>query len=385
MKKLALYTFIDAFGWEIYQRYGFLNDILPNARKLETTFGFSSAADPSILTGRYPDQHTHWSSFYYDPDNSPFKIFKLLSILPRSIFDRWRVRHWMSKLIAKWFGYTGYFEIYSVPFKYLPYFDYLEKHDYFVPGGILKTATIFDYCVENEVPYHCSNWRLSEDENLEIAKNVISDGEIEFMYLYLPKLDAVMHAHGNQAPEVEQKIHWLEDEVKKVLDVARSNYDQVSLYAISDHGMSNVTGSVDLISMINKTDLEFGEDYVAMYDSTMARFWILKEEARSKIINVLEDVEQGYIVPKQELQDMHVYFPDHKFGDLFFLMDEDILINPSFMGLKVIPGMHGYHPKAKDSYSFIASNRDIPENINSITDIRTTMETEINADKQTLS
>ena len=74
MKKLALYTFIDAFGWEIYQRYGFLNDILPNARKLETTFGFSSAADPSILTGRYPDQHTHWSSFYYDPDNSPFKM-----------------------------------------------------------------------------------------------------------------------------------------------------------------------------------------------------------------------------------------------------------------------------------------------------------------------
>ena len=381
MKKLALYTFIDAFGWEIYQRYGFLNDILPNARKLETTFGFSSAADPSILTGRYPDQHTHWSSFYYDPDNSPFKIFKLLSILPRSIFDRWRVRHWMSKLIAKWFGYTGYFEIYSVPFKYLPYFDYLEKHDYFVPDGILKTDTIFDYCVENEVPYHCSNWRLSEEENLEIAKNVISDGEIEFMYLYLPKLDAVMHAHGNQAPEVEQKIHWLEDEVKKVLDVARSNYDQVSLYSISDHGMANVTGSVDLISMINKTDLEFGEDYVAMYDSTMARFWILKEEARSKIINVLEDVEQGYIVPKHELQDMHVYFPDHKFGDLFFLMDEGILINPSFMGLKVIPGMHGYHPKAKDSYSFIASNRDIPENINSITDIRTTMETEINADK----
>ncbi len=381
MKKLALYTFIDAFGWEIYQRYGFLNHILPNARRLETTFGFSSAADPSILTGRYPDEHTHWSSFYYDPENSPFKIFKLLSILPRSIFDRWRVRHWMSKLIAKGFGYTGYFEIYSVPFKYLPYFDYLEKHDYFVPGGILKTDTIFDYCVENEIPYHCSNWRLSENENLEIAKDIISDGEIEFMYLYLPKLDAVMHAHGNQAPEVEQKIQWLEEEVKKVLDVARSNYDQVSLYAISDHGMANVTGSVDLISMINQTDLEFGEDYVAMYDSTMARFWILKDEARSKIINVLEDVEQGYIVSKQELKDMHVYFPDHKFGDLFFLMDEGILINPSFMGLKVIPGMHGYHPKAKDSYSFIASNREIPKNINSITDIRTTMESEINADK----
>ena len=36
-------------------------------------------------------------------------------------------------------------------FAYLPYFDYLEKHDYFVPGGILRTDTIFDWCVENNV------------------------------------------------------------------------------------------------------------------------------------------------------------------------------------------------------------------------------------------
>ncbi|MDD4805709.1 MAG: hypothetical protein PHO35_02850, partial [Candidatus Cloacimonetes bacterium] len=63
MKRLALYVFIDALGWEIYQKYGFLADLNLNSRRLETTFGFSSAADPSILTGRYPDEHTHWSSF----------------------------------------------------------------------------------------------------------------------------------------------------------------------------------------------------------------------------------------------------------------------------------------------------------------------------------
>jgi len=380
MSTLALYTFIDAFGWEVYQRYGFLPDLLLYSRRLETTFGFSSAADPSILTGRYPDEHTHWSSFYYDPEHSPFKVFKLLSLLPRKIFDRWRIRHWMSKILATWFGYTGYFEIYSVPFKYLPYFDYLEKHDYFVPGGILKTDTIFDYCVTKKIPYHCSNWRLTENENLDITNNVIKDGKIKFMYLYLPKLDAVMHAYGNQHPRVEEKIRWLEKEVAKVLEVARSHYDRVSLYAISDHGMANVTGSVDLIARMKNSNLTFGEDYVAMYDSTMARFWFLKDQARSQIVELLQNVDEGYIISQQELQDMHVYFPDHKFGDLFFLMNEGILINPSFMGLNVIPGMHGYHPKAKDSYSFIASNREISENINSITDIRSTMETELQAE-----
>jgi len=357
-KKLALFTFIDAFGWEIYQRYGFLKDVIVDVRKLKTTFGFSSAADPSILTGRYPDEHSHWSCFYYSPKTSPFKIMKLLSLLPRPIFDRWRIRHWMSKIIAKCYGYTGYFEIYSVPFKVLPLFDYLEKRDYFVPGGII-------------------NWRMSEAETLECHKKQISQGDIEFAYLYLPKLDGVMHGVGNCHPKVKEKIRWLEIEIKKVLELAKEKYTDVSFYAFSDHGMANVTGSVDLIPLIEQTGLKYGVDYVAMYDSTMARFWLLSDSAKPKITSVLEEVKEGYIVSEEELKSMHVYFPNNKFGELFFLMDPGILINPSFMGLKVIPGMHGYHPDDKDSYSFIGSNRQIPDNINSITDIRKVMEAEI--------
>lgn len=377
MKKLALYIFVDAFGWEVYQKYGFMPERFTHATPLKTTFGFSSGADPSILTGRYPDEHTHWSCFYYDPQNSPFKIMNLFSKLPRKIFDRWRIRHWLSKLLKKWYGYTGYFEIYSVPFGVLPYFDYLEKQDYFVPGGILQTDTIFDYCAERNIPYHCSNWRLSEEQNLKIAKEQIADEKIRFMYLYLPKLDGVMHTYGTVHEKTEAKIHWLEKEVQKVISCAEEHYDDVSLYLFSDHGMANVTGSIDLIPMIEATGLEFGKDYIAMYDSTMARFWFLSEGSREQIEAVLQSVEEGSIVTDQELEEMHVFFPDRKFGELFFLMKPGLLINPSYMGLKVIPGMHGYHPDDKDSYSIMISNREIGEEIKSITDIRKTMEMEI--------
>jgi hypothetical protein len=58
-------------------------------------------------------------------------------------------------------------------------------------------------------------------------------------------------------------------------------------------------------------------------------------------------------------------------------MNEGLLINPSFMGLNVIPGMHGYHPDAPYSYSIMLSNKEIAEDINSITDIRKTMENEL--------
>jgi len=376
-KKLALYTFIDAFGWEVYKEYGFMSDTLTNKTKLKTTFGFSSAADPSILTGRYPDEHTHWSSFYYSPETSPFKIMKLLAILPRVIFDRWRIRHWMSKIIQKFNKYTGYFEIYSVPFKYLYYFDYLEKNDYFVPGGILKTDTIFDFCVDKKIPYFCSNWRLSEEQNLKIAKEVIKKGEIELMYLYLPKLDAVMHAVGTRHKKVEQKLAWLEREVRKVLEVAEEHYDIVNLYVFGDHGMANVKEDLDLIPVIEATGLKFGIDYIAMYDSTMARFWFLNDKAEEIIRDAVKDVKQGYMVTNEELSKMHVYFEDHKFGDAFFLVNAGVLLCPSFMGVSTMAGMHGYHPDDKDSYPVFLSNKSIDQDILSITDIRKTMEREI--------
>jgi predicted AlkP superfamily pyrophosphatase or phosphodiesterase len=380
-KHIAIYTFIDAFGWEVYQQYGFLNDLLPNSRKLETTFGFSSAADPSILTGRYPDEHGHWSSFYYAPEASPFKWFKWLSLLPKKIFDRWRVRHIISKLIAKFYGYTGYFELYSVPFAKLPFFDYLEKYDYFVPGGILNTDTIFDYCIDKNIPYYCSNWRETEEQIVAANKAEISKAEIELTYLYLPKLDGLMHNVGTQDEQVNTKIRWLEDQVKDVYQTACEHYESVSLYVISDHGMANVSGSIDLIKRIEALGLEYGEDYVAMYDSTMARFWFNNERSRNIIEAELNLIQEGKVISDDELAAMHVPHQDKKFGELFFLMNAGLLINPSYMGLNVIPGMHGYHPKDKHSYASILSNRPIPSNINSITDIRKTMEQELNHER----
>lgn len=381
MKKLSLFVFIDGFGWEVYKKHGFNHKAIDTRKRLKTTFGFSSGADPSILTGRYPDEHTHWSSFYYDPKNSPFKFCKYLSFLPKRIFDRFRPRHYLSRAMKFINGYTGYFEIYSVPFAHLPYFDYLEKHDYFVPNGILKTDTIFDWCVQNDIPYHCSNWRKSETYNINALKEKIDEGDIEFSYLYLPTLDGVMHTYGTEHEKTVEKIKWLEEQISHVYDYAGDKYDEVSLHIFSDHGMCDTQGSVDLIKVIENTGLVYGEDYVAMYDSTMARFWFMNDEARETIEDVLSLQTSGKIVDDDELKEMRVFFEDRRFGELFFLTNPGILINPSYFGLKAIPGMHGFHPNHEDSYSLMFSSTTIDENINSITDIRKVMEKEIRNEK----
>ncbi|MGB5792957.1 alkaline phosphatase family protein, partial [Poseidonibacter sp.] len=278
-------------------------------------------------------------------------------------------------------GYTGYFEIYSVPFAHLPYFDYLEKQDYFVPNGILKTDTIFDCCVQNDIPYHCSNWRKSETYNINALKKEIDKKEIEFSYLYLPTLDGVMHTYGTEHQNTKDKLQWLEKQIEDVYDYAQDNYDEVSLHIFSDHGMCDTKDSVDLISIIEKSNLDYGKDYVAMYDSTMARFWFLNENARVKIEDILKKQTSGIIVDDDELKRMNVFFEDRRFGELFFLTNPGTLINPSYFGLKAIPGMHGFHPDHKDSDALMFSSTTIDSNINSITDIRKVMEKEIRNEK----
>ncbi|MDD3096784.1 MAG: alkaline phosphatase family protein [Candidatus Cloacimonetes bacterium] len=377
MKKLTMCVFIDALGWEIYRKYGFLTQLAPNSRRLKTTFGFSSAADPSILTGRYPDEHTHWSSFIYDPANSPFKWMKVWAKLPPIIFDRWRVRHYLSRVIKASHLWTGYFELYSVPFRYLPYFDYLEKRDYFVPGGILATDTIFDWCVQKEIDYYCSNWRESEENILLANKKKISEAKIKFCYVYLPKLDGIMHNYGPFSEATQAKLKSLEMQISDLFSYASRIYDDVSLYVISDHGMAPVHDSFDLMPLINSLPYEYGKDYIAFYDSTMARFWFFNDQARSAIISLLGSLECGSIVDQEEMKQLRVWFPHDRFGQLYFLMNEGILLNPSFMGLKPIPGMHGYHPDADHSYSIMLSNRTIAQDVQSITDIRKTMESEL--------
>ena len=76
------------------------------------------------------------------------------------------------------------------------------------------------------------------------------------------------------------------------------------------------------------------------------------------------------------------FFEGNRFGEVFFLTKPGILINPSYFGLKVIPGMHGFHPDHKDSNALMFSSTTIDDEIQSITDIRRVMEKEINNEKR---
>jgi predicted AlkP superfamily pyrophosphatase or phosphodiesterase len=362
-------VFIDALGWEVLKGRKFLEARLPVRRKLRSVFGFSSACIPSILTGLMPREHRHWSFFYYSPKTSPFRPLRMLGFLPGSLVDRGRVRNLISKLVKRLYGYTGYFQLYNIPFAQIDKFDYCEKKDLFVPGGMNQGQNIFDHLSQAGVPYHVSNWRDSEESNLDALKDDLRQGEIRFALLYMAAMDALLHEVGKESPLVDEKLAWYETQLEEVLRIAAEHYDQVRLFICSDHGMATIHTQVDLMSKVEGLGLNFGRDYTATYDSTMGRFWFHNEAARARIVQLLDQVPQGRILTKEELKSLGCDFEGNQYGELIFLMNPGVLIVPSHMGVKPITGMHGYHPDDSDSDASLLSNVEPPTDPRVITDV----------------
>lgn len=356
-KKLALFTFIDAFGYELLKREPFLDDLLPHKTALGTIFGYSSTCDPTIITGLLPRDHDHFSFFAYNPEQSPFALCRFFKYLPKSITSRGRVRRLMSRFIKRLYGYTGYFQIYNMPFDKLPMFEYTEKRDLYEKGGINSGArTIFDDLRDRNIPFYLSEWWKGETHNLATLTADLKRGEIEFAYLYMANMDAILHEYGPDAKEGSEKIKWYDQQMRKLLKVAHEHYETVNLYVFSDHGMTACPEDYALIPKIEALGLTFGKDYAAVYDSTMARFWFLNPASEPAIRTVLEKETQGKILSPEQLREWGCDFKTNRYGDLFFLVNPGILLCPSFLGETHLAGMHGYAPDDKDSVASFATN-----------------------------
>ena len=301
---LPLFIFVDACGWEIVKKNPFLDAVAPVRKQLTSVFGYSSACVPSILSGRWPQEHRNWCYFVYDPPRSPFRFLKPLRWLPSAITSRRIFRRWLSRFLKARLNFRGYFDLYNIPFKYISLFDFSEKKNPLQPGGMNCGPNIFDYLEENKIAYHVSNPLKSEEANLAALERDIGRESIDFAFLYWPGLDGLLHYVGNDSPAISGKLREYESWIDRLLEVAGEHYASIHLYLFSDHGMANCDELLDLKAKVEALPVRMARDYAVVYDSTMARFWFFNERAREEISRCLKQIPQGRIVPDAERSTM---------------------------------------------------------------------------------
>ena len=350
-RPLHLFVFADALGWRQAERRQFLADLLPYRAEVRTLYGYSCTCDPTILTGAEPDEHGHFSFFVHDPARSPFGWAKPLGWMPEAIAAHHRVRNRVSRWAARRLGYTGYFQLYSVPFSRLPWLDYTEKRDLYEPGGILGgQETIFSKWQRAGVPWIRSDWRRSDEENVAQLRAELDRGEVRAAYLFTAGLDAIMHRHGTAHPAVDAAFDRFAGWLRELREIGCRRYSDVRLQVFSDHGMADTTAVSRMLPEFESLGLRYGRDYAAVWDSTLVRFWFPGgDTVRRDVEAWLRGRPEGDILTDVQLARERCLFADRRYGELFYLLRNGTIFAPSYMNRGLVRGMHGFAPDEPDS------------------------------------
>lgn len=368
--RVDVFVLVDALGWRLLEGRDFLSDVLPHRQPLRTVLGYSSGAIPTLLTGLSPAQHGHWNLLYYDPANSPFRWLRPLRKLPRRVLDNRIARRLLREVGRRLLGLGPLFECAVAP-SLLPWFDWTEKKSIYARGGIGGGRSIFDRLAEQGAAHRVYTYHQHRDaEILEEATRDLAQRGAGFYFLYLSEVDQLLHHHFHDRERVDEKLAWYARELRRLFAAARAVDPAASLTLFSDHGMAPVRDHYALVDEVEALGFATPSQYLAIYDSTMARFWFFDEAARREITALLTAVPCGRVVPEAELEELGVLFPDHRYGEVILLLHPGWLLAGSrFNGGWTPAGMHGYHPDDPDSDGVFLSDRPPPVPVQGLADV----------------
>lgn len=355
-----IFVLIDGLGWEWVNRYGFLDSVARYRRPLESVLGYSVGAIPSILTGRFPEQHGRLTLFHRAMNKSPFESLRWACSMPASLVENRYARHLVKRMARYLNRFTGYFILYGIPLKFLPFLDVCEKADIYKPGGIPGSQSIFDLLSERNKPYVAYSYHQGSDS--ELIRRVNADlerGEAEFYFLYLAGIDAHLHTFGDTDAEGTARcFKWYSEALTELYEIARKRHGSARLHVFSDHGMAPTHRTADLQSTIEALPSRQPDDFLCLLDSTMARFWFFRQSARDQVLSALDGNQNGRWLAEAELKTLHAWFADRRYGEEIYLMNEGTVIEPSHMGDIAPRGMHGFHPDSRHSRAVFLSSED---------------------------
>ncbi len=371
----SIFILIDALGWNKVCETGFLPELSGTRVGLKAVLGYSGGCQAALFSGRTPAETGRWLMYYFTRNSRTFSAARRLRFLPRRVKDRGRFRRWLRSRVDPMI--RGYYSLYHVPMEALPFLDLSEKEDLYAPGGLAPARGILDDLEDGRVPYSVWSWRTPEADSLRELMDQMGRDEKRFYLLYWTKLDALMHEHGTRAREVDVHLRGYEEAIRRILDASSRLDGETRLFIFSDHGMIDTVGTIDLMGPVNRLGLRYGKDYVAFYDSTLARFSFFSKRARSEVGRILSAEEGGEVLDRESLESLGVYFPDARYGECVFLTDPGVIIEPSYMGDRAPAAMHGFHPDAPGSDAHLLSTVDVGRPMESVMDLYDVMRGEL--------
>jgi len=320
------------------------------------SFGFEP--DGAYLAGLDPEECDGGAQFWRKPGDSLFRFvpfFRLLYALP---IKKWR------KLVRNGIRFSA--QVLSsdsltrrmassmeIPLDMLAQFSTPMKKIACEPG-FAPHPTVFDVVRANGKTTYFHGFPEFKVHTDTVCKRYLEEerGGNDFAFLFLGDLDGIGHKFGPASSERRAALKKLDNALKRIHEHAGKYYDEVDVLVFGDHGMAEVTQTVDLRDSISRAALDPEEDAYFL-DSTFARFWVKDPARRSRLLQILAEQPGGHVLTESEKETYRIRYPHNYFGDVIFVVDNGMLVHPSFYSVSAEPlkGMHGYLPGCRDNES----------------------------------
>jgi len=341
--RVSIFIFCQSFGWDLMQTLPFLDGLADVRSCARPILGSSCASLPTLLSGTLPAEHKHFSWFYYSPINTPFRVCRFLSYLPVFRHSR-KLRDNIVLAVKKSSHITGRLDIFNMPLRHLPLFDFTERRNLLLPGALGNVPTIIDFLDENNVPYVCSSPDRSDLENADIISAALLGGTASVAFWHVAGIDAILTRRGMASSAIRARVAWLDHRLRGIHDIARARYRRVDLVVFSDSGVIPILDFYNLRQRIQDTRFLPYVDYVAVYEPTMARFWFMSPSCEPVFRRILQSLPCGRIIEKDELAREGCWFDDHRFGQIIFIANPGTVFTPNHIQRESSLAARGYHP-----------------------------------------
>jgi len=305
-----------------------------------------------LLWSKTPEELGVFSSWLFDPENSPFRfIKKYVKILNR--FEKYHkitslIRLTINKSLKK-------NNIMRIPFKFAPYFNTCPEVEDLIKKN--QSKSLLEILHENNLSFEYLWFPFKKDVESDEKRinrffSLLQTNSPDVFFLHLSALDRIGHKHGHEF-ETINTVKKIDSVLKKII-----SHKKVQDFIIfGDHGMAEVNNQInigkDIIDQIAVRKLD--KNLVYFIDSSMVRFWT---KDRTQVLNFLNQYKnQGYIMDEKLRRKYQIKFEDNAFGDVIFFLKKGYVFTPNFFSMKKVKGMHGHLPEENPSIMVCSSKK----------------------------
>lgn len=347
-----LIVFVDSLPYERLSAAPFVAS-LPFRTRVIPGLGYSVNLLPELFLGERPDEVGFYGEWTYGPEDSPFRYRRLGGVFQALAQCDYYIDRFLHKVLGRFLRV----HLAQIPFDMLHYFSHQGQSVYESP---LVERAIFS-CM----PYPIKMIRAEDLRSTGMgsrdraALDAAHDALDCNLFLSLVDLDGFGHKYGVDSKEHASHVGTIDARIRNLWSafLQANQTDECVLFVLSDHGMSNVYRGVEL-DLVDT----FGEcgptRYVCFLDSTILRVWVNGTGLKAQIANHLTDLGVGRLLTAEERRILGV--TARYTGDLLFVLDEGAVFSPSFHGVSVPRGMHGYYPDVPLQHAVLATSRQVP-------------------------